>query len=109
MKSMREIRNRISAEIADMSYSELSRWLDRQVREDPFFSHIPKSRKPGQGPHGEDWCGTWLGTLSDADQSTARGRYVIPDFQREFKWESKDIREFMRSIFLDYHIGQSAP
>ena len=33
------------------------------------------------------------------------GRYVIPDFQREFEWESKDIRELMRSIFLDYHIG----
>ena len=33
------------------------------------------------------------------------GRYVIPDFQREFEWESKDIREFMRSILLDYHIG----
>ena len=50
VKSMREIRNRISAEIADMSYSELSQWLDRQVRDDPFFSHIPKSRKPGQTP-----------------------------------------------------------
>ncbi len=50
VKSMREIRNRISAEIKDMSYSELSRWLDRQVREDPYFSHIPKSRKPGQTP-----------------------------------------------------------
>jgi hypothetical protein len=46
VKSMREIRNRISAEIADMSYSELSRWLDRQVRDDPFFSRIPKSRRP---------------------------------------------------------------
>ena len=33
------------------------------------------------------------------------GRYVIPDFRREFEWESKDIRELMRSIFLDYHIG----
>lgn len=46
VKSMREIRNRISTEIADMSYSELSRWLERQVREDPFFSKIPKSRRP---------------------------------------------------------------
>ena len=33
------------------------------------------------------------------------GRYVIPDFQREFKWEPVDIRELMRSIFLDYYIG----
>ncbi len=33
------------------------------------------------------------------------GRYVIPDFQREFEWDPKDIRELMRSIFLDYHIG----
>lgn len=46
VKSMREIRNRISAEIADMSYVDLSRWLDRRVREDSFFARIPKSRKP---------------------------------------------------------------
>ncbi|WP_420440662.1 hypothetical protein [Candidatus Palauibacter sp.] len=47
VKSMREIRNRISGEIADMSYAELSRWLEMRVREDPFFARIPKSRKPG--------------------------------------------------------------
>lgn len=33
------------------------------------------------------------------------GRYVIPDFQREFKWDPSKIRELMRSIFLDYYIG----
>ncbi len=33
------------------------------------------------------------------------GQYVIPDFQRDFEWEPGDILEFMRSIFLDYHIG----
>jgi len=33
------------------------------------------------------------------------GRYVIPDFQREFEWLPWDIRELMRSIFLDYYIG----
>lgn len=33
------------------------------------------------------------------------GRYVVPDFQREFEWEPWDIRELMRSIFLDYYIG----
>jgi len=33
------------------------------------------------------------------------GRYVIPDFQREFEWRPADIRELMRSIFLDYYIG----
>ena len=33
------------------------------------------------------------------------GRYVIPDFQREFEWQPWDILELMRSIFLDYHIG----
>jgi uncharacterized protein with ParB-like and HNH nuclease domain len=33
------------------------------------------------------------------------GRYVIPDFQREFEWGPADIRELMRSIFLDYYIG----
>ena len=33
------------------------------------------------------------------------GQYVIPDFQREFEWKPWDIRELMRSIFLDYYIG----
>ena len=33
------------------------------------------------------------------------GRFVIPDFQREFEWQPKDIRDLMRSIFLDYYIG----
>lgn len=33
------------------------------------------------------------------------GRYVIPDFQREFEWKPWDIRELMRSIFRDYYVG----
>jgi len=33
------------------------------------------------------------------------GRFVIPDFQREFEWMPWDIQELMRSIFLDYFIG----
>ena len=33
------------------------------------------------------------------------GRYVIPDFQREFEWNPWDIRELVKSIFLDYYIG----
>lgn len=33
------------------------------------------------------------------------GHFVIPDFQREFEWEPKDILELMRSLFLDYYIG----
>lgn len=33
------------------------------------------------------------------------GRFVIPDFQREFEWKPWDLRELMRSIFLDYYIG----
>ena len=33
------------------------------------------------------------------------GRFVIPDFQREFEWKPWDVRDLMRSIFLDYYIG----
>ena len=33
------------------------------------------------------------------------GRFVIPDFQREFEWTPQDIRDLMRSVFLDYYIG----
>ena len=33
------------------------------------------------------------------------GRYVIPDFQRDFEWKPWDINDLMRSIFRDYYIG----
>lgn len=33
------------------------------------------------------------------------GRFVIPDFQREFEWRPWDINSLIRSIFLDYYIG----
>ena len=33
------------------------------------------------------------------------GRYVIPDFQRDFEWKPWDISALMRSIFRDYYIG----
>jgi len=34
-----------------------------------------------------------------------KGRFIIPDFQREFDWEPWDIRELIKSIFMDYYIG----
>lgn len=34
-----------------------------------------------------------------------RGRFEIPDFQREFEWDPNAIDDLMRSIFLDYYIG----
>ena len=33
------------------------------------------------------------------------GKYVIPDFQRDFEWKPWDINDLMRSIFRDYYIG----
>ncbi len=33
------------------------------------------------------------------------GRFVIPDFQRAFEWKPWDIKELIKSIFLDYYIG----
>lgn len=33
------------------------------------------------------------------------GRFVIPDFQREFEWKPWDVGDLMRSVFLDYYIG----
>ena len=33
------------------------------------------------------------------------GKYVIPDFQREFEWNPWDVRDLIKSIFMDYFIG----
>lgn len=44
-------------------------------------------------------------SLSNMVSRLREGRYVIPDFQRDFEWEPVDINELMRSIFRDYYIG----
>lgn len=44
-------------------------------------------------------------SLSTIISRLKEGRFVIPDFQRDFEWEPKDLRDLMRSIFLDYYIG----
>lgn len=44
-------------------------------------------------------------TLNNLINRLKEGRFVIPDFQREFEWQAKAIRELMKSIFSDYYIG----
>jgi hypothetical protein len=43
-----------------------------------------------------------LGSLID---ELKKGKYVIPDFQRDFEWEPWDVMDLIRSIFMDYYIG----
>lgn len=33
------------------------------------------------------------------------GEWVVPVFQRYFDWKKDDIRDFLKSIFLDYYVG----
>ena len=40
VQSMRQIRDRLSAEIADMSYDELSQWLREHQYSDPFLRRL---------------------------------------------------------------------
>jgi len=44
-------------------------------------------------------------SLNNLISRLKEGRFVIPDFQREFEWRPWDINSLMRSIFLDYYIG----
>lgn len=44
---------------------------------------------------------TLEGLLADLE----RGRFAVPNFQRDVEWDKEDIRELMRSIFSDFFIG----
>jgi hypothetical protein len=44
-------------------------------------------------------------TLNNLLSRLKEGRFVVPDFQREFEWKPWDIRDLMRSVFLDYYVG----
>ena len=43
-----------------------------------------------------------LGRLID---EIKKGKFQIPDFQREFDWRPRDVTELIKSIFMDYYIG----
>ena len=43
-----------------------------------------------------------LGGLID---EIKKGNFVIPDFQREFEWGPWDVRDLIKSIFMDYYVG----
>lgn len=38
-------------------------------------------------------------------QRLREGRYVVPDFQRDFEWQPWDISNLVSSVFRDYYIG----
>lgn len=40
VQSMRQIRDRVSAEVADMSYDELAQWLRAHKYSDPFLQRL---------------------------------------------------------------------
>ena len=40
VQSMRQIRDRLSAEIADMTYDELAQWLRAHQYSDPFLQRL---------------------------------------------------------------------
>ncbi len=40
VRSMRQIRDRLSAEIADMTYDELAQWLRAHQYSDPFLQRL---------------------------------------------------------------------
>ncbi len=44
-------------------------------------------------------------SLTNLITELKKGNYVIPDFQREFEWEPWDVRDLIKSIFMDYYIG----
>lgn len=44
-------------------------------------------------------------SLNNLIRQLKEGKFVIPDFQRDFEWKPWDVRDLMRSIFLDYYIG----
>ena len=43
--------------------------------------------------------------LGSLIEELKKGRYLIPDFQREFEWQPWDVLDLVKSIFMDYYIG----
>jgi len=44
-------------------------------------------------------------SLDSLIDQISHGKFVIPDFQREFEWNPWDVRDLLKSIFSDYYIG----
>lgn len=44
-------------------------------------------------------------SLANILKDLKNGKYLIPDFQRDYDWSANDINELLISIFSDYYIG----
>ena len=44
-------------------------------------------------------------SLANILKDLKTGKYLIPDFQRDYDWSANDINELLISIFSDYYIG----
>lgn len=43
--------------------------------------------------------------LGSLIEDLKKGKFVIPDFQRDFEWEPWDVLDLIKSIFMDYYVG----
>ena len=43
--------------------------------------------------------------LGSLIEELKKGKYVIPDFQRDFEWQPWDVQDLIKSIFMDYYVG----
>jgi len=53
VQSMRQARDRLSAEIADMSYPDLVKWLRAHQYTDPLLQHLAEKAAAQQGAPGD--------------------------------------------------------
>lgn len=44
-------------------------------------------------------------TVGSLLEDISHGRIVLPDFQREFVWNSEDVKDLLVSVLADYYIG----
>lgn len=77
--------------IEEINYNEFL--SDINFRSDKFKQNSIKSPEPRRARINQiiDYCDS--------------GEWVIPRFQRYFNWKKEDVRDFLRSIFLDYYVG----
>ena len=86
VKWTRETRDRINAEIQDMSHEELSRWFDSRRPTDPFLAELLRpanSTYESKGPHRHRWgLRAWC---SDFDGSVETNRKMTSEWTRAWQ------------------------
>ena len=102
-----------STELKNNVLKDYRRYYEREHKQEAFTNHPPVNweefgktlEQIEEVKEKSSSIKTYDQQLHNIIDSATEGNWVLPDFQRTFKWKTEDVRDLLESIMKGYYIG----